>query len=244
VICGGGIAGIEGLLRARRLAGDEIALTLLSPGERLAIRPLAVYGPCGATGARFYPLARIAADSRATWIRDHLERVDVDARTLSTAGGRELSYDAVLVAAGARESPSYEHVETFSDGHAEIWFRETMAAIERKEVGSVAFVIPDGPRWPVPLYVQRSTELSDEVLESLEAGQQAAIDAAGRFVVTVEEALPHEVQGTSEVAKRITESGLETADRLSQTSYDVLRKVIGSTAKSLRSRTAAPPLAK
>jgi hypothetical protein len=81
-----------------------------------------------------------------------LERVDVDARTVFTAGGRELSYDAVLVAVGARESPSYEHVETFSDGHAEIWFREPMAAIERGDIGSVAFVIPDGPRWPVPPY--------------------------------------------------------------------------------------------
>ena len=89
--------------------------------------------------------------------------------------------------------------------------------------------------------VQRSTELSDEVLESLEAGQRAAIDAAGRFVVTVEEALPHEVQGTSEVAKAITESGLETADRLVHTWYGLLRKVIGSTAKSLSSRNGAKP---
>jgi hypothetical protein len=79
------------------------------------------------------------------------------------------------------------------------------------------------------------------VLEALEAGQRAAIDAAGRFVVTVEEALPHEVQGTSEVAKTITESGLETADRLVQTWYDLLRKVIGSTAKSLSSRNGAQP---
>src|SRR5450755_548509 len=92
--------------------------------------------------------------------------------------------------------------------------------------------------------VQRSAVLSDEVLESLEAGQRAAIDAAGRFVVTVEEASPHEVQGTSEVAKKVTESGLETADRLSQTWYDFLRKVIGSTAKALSSRNGAPPHAK
>jgi hypothetical protein len=81
--------------------------------------------------------------------------------------------------------------------------------------------------------------LSDEVLESLEAVQRAAIEAAGRFLVTVEEALPHELQGTSEVAKTITESGLETADRLVQTWYDLLRKVIHSTAKSLSSRGGA-----
>ena len=81
------------------------------------------------------------------------------------------------------------------------------------------------------------------MLASVEAGQRAAIDAAGRFVVTVEQALPQEVEGTSEVAKKITESGLETADRLVHTSYDLLRKVIGSTSKSLSSRNGAKPSA-
>ena len=92
--------------------------------------------------------------------------------------------------------------------------------------------------------VERATELSDEVLESLEAGQRAAIEAAGRFLVTVEEALPQEVQGTSEVAKKITESGLEMADRLVHTQYDFLRKVIGSTGKSMRRNGAKPSAAK
>ena len=91
--------------------------------------------------------------------------------------------------------------------------------------------------------VERTTELSDEMLASVEAGQRAAIDAAGRFVVTVEQALPQEVEGTSEVAKKITESGLETADRLVHTWYDLLRKVIGSTSKSLSSRNGAKPSA-
>ena len=87
--------------------------------------------------------------------------------------------------------------------------------------------------------VERATELSDEVLESLEAGQRAAIEAVGRFLVTVEEALPQEVQGTSEVAKKITESGLEMADRLVHTQYEFLRKVINSAGKSLSGRNAA-----
>ena len=91
--------------------------------------------------------------------------------------------------------------------------------------------------------VERTTELSDEVLGSVEAGQRAAIDAAGRFVVTVEEALPREVESSSEVAKMITESGLETADRLVHTWDDFLRKVINSAGKSLRSRSRANPSA-
>jgi hypothetical protein len=85
--------------------------------------------------------------------------------------------------------------------------------------------------------VERATELSDEVLESLEASQRAAIEAAGRFLVTVEEALPQE--GTSKVAKKITESGLETADRLVHTQYDFLRKVIHRAGKSLSGRNGA-----
>ena len=84
--------------------------------------------------------------------------------------------------------------------------------------------------------VERATELSDEVLESVEAGQRAAIEAAGRFLVTVEEALPQEVQGTP---KTITESGLEMADRLVHTQYDFLRKVINSAGKSLSGRNGA-----
>jgi hypothetical protein len=91
------------------------------------------------------------------------------------------------------------------------------------------------------MVVDRTAELSDEVLESVEAGQRAAIEALGRFLVTVEEALPREVEGTSEVAKTITESGLELADRLVHTQYDFLRKVIDSTGKSLRSRDEGKP---
>ncbi len=89
--------------------------------------------------------------------------------------------------------------------------------------------------------VDRTSELSDEVLKSLEEGQRAAIEAAGRFVVTVEEALPEEVQATSEVAKKITEAGLEMAQQLVHTQYDFLRQVIDSAAKSLSSREAAKP---
>src|SRR5450631_1746622 len=93
------------------------------------------------------------------------------------------------------------------------------------------------------MVVDRTTELSDEVLTSVEEGQRAAIESLGRFVITLEEALPQEVEGTSKVAKTVTESGLEMADRLVHTQYDFLRKVIGSTGKSLSSRNGAKPSA-
>ncbi len=84
--------------------------------------------------------------------------------------------------------------------------------------------------------VDRSTKLSDEVLKSLEANERAAIEAAGKFLITIEEALPQEVLSTSDVAKTITESGLEMVDRMVQTEYEFLRSLIDSAAKSVRSR--------
>jgi hypothetical protein len=85
--------------------------------------------------------------------------------------------------------------------------------------------------------VERTTVLCGEVLESLRPGQRAAIEAAGRFLASVEEALAQEVEGTWEVAKKMTESGLEMADRLVHTQHGFLRKVIRSAGKSPSSRS-------
>jgi hypothetical protein len=91
--------------------------------------------------------------------------------------------------------------------------------------------------------VDRTSKLSDDVLKSLEAGQRAAIEAVGQFLLTVEEALSEEVKGASDVPKKITESALEMAQQLVHTQYDFLRQVIDSTSKSLSSHDGARRIA-
>jgi hypothetical protein len=66
--------------------------------------------------------------------------------------------------------------------------------------------------------VDRTAELSDDVLKSAEAGQRAAIEAVRKFVDTV------------------LNSAMEMADGLVHTQYDFIRKVIDSAAKSLSRR--------
>jgi hypothetical protein len=87
--------------------------------------------------------------------------------------------------------------------------------------------------------VERTSVLSDELLAALETGKRAAIKSLGQFVVALEEALPQEVAGTSEVAKKVTKSGLEIADRLIHTQSAFLRKAIDSLAKAPSSRDGA-----
>jgi len=153
VICGGGIAGIEGLLRLRRLAGDRVDVTLVAPEDEFVYRPLAVREPFAHADARRYPLQRIVSDTGARWVRDRLVAVDVTACKLSLESGDELSYDALLLALGARESSPYDHADVFSDRDAGQSLREIMRGIEQGQVHSVAFVLPDWPAvWPVPLY--------------------------------------------------------------------------------------------
>ena len=79
----------------------------------------------------------------------------------------------------------------------------------------------------------RTAELSEEVLKSLESGQRAAIEAVRKFVDTVDEKLP--ALGTEHPSRRqdIIDAALEMADRLVHTQYDFLRKVVDSAGKAL-----------
>ncbi len=152
VICGGGVAGLEALLRLRRLAGGRVELTVVSPEDEYCDRPLAVLEPFDAGAVRRYPLERIAADTGATWIKDRVTGVDTKASEVWTDRGATVAYDALLLAIGARTSPPFEHAQVFSGRDGGRRFREIVHGIELGRVKSVAFVLPDGPTWPLPLY--------------------------------------------------------------------------------------------
>ncbi len=79
---------------------------------------------------------------------------------------------------------------------------------------------------------KRTTELSEEVLKSLDEGARGAIEAVRKFVETVDKALPPSGAGPSR-REEITDSALEMAQRLVHTQYDFLRKVVDSAGKSL-----------
>jgi hypothetical protein len=80
--------------------------------------------------------------------------------------------------------------------------------------------------------VQRGTELSEDVLKSLDEGARAAIDAVGKFADTVDRVLPPRGEGPSR-REEITDSALEMAQRLVHTQYEFLSKVVDGAGKSL-----------
>ena len=152
VICGGGIAAVEGLLHLRRLAGDAVDIEVVAPNDELVYRPLAVREPFAFGPPSRYPLRRIARDTGAEWTKDALEWVDRDARIVHTSGGLSLEYDALLVAVGARQVEPYEHVATFRDAEADATYHGIVQDVEGGYTRKLAFVQPVGPVWPLPLY--------------------------------------------------------------------------------------------
>jgi len=80
--------------------------------------------------------------------------------------------------------------------------------------------------------VQRTTELSEDVLKELEDGAQSAIEAVRKFLGTVDRALPASGEGQSR-GEEVTDSALEMAQRLVHMQSEFLRKVVDSAGKSL-----------
>jgi hypothetical protein len=79
--------------------------------------------------------------------------------------------------------------------------------------------------------IERSMELSDEVLEEIKEGQQAAIEAVRKFADTVDKTLAGDDHPSGR--QEIVDSALKMADRLVATQYDFLRKVVHTAGESL-----------
>lgn len=152
VIAGGGVAAIEGLLRLRRLVGDAVKITLLAPNEEFAFRALSVKEPFALGGAERHALRHIVRDAGAEWRRDTLSWIDPDAQVVHTGDGVELGYDALLVAVGGRLKPVYEHATTFRDAEADALLTGLVEDIEGGYTRSVAFVVPEGLVYQLPVY--------------------------------------------------------------------------------------------
>ncbi len=81
--------------------------------------------------------------------------------------------------------------------------------------------------------VDRTANLSDEVLKSVEAGQRAAIAAVRKFVDTVDEALP--ALGDRPTRREaVIDAALDMADKLVTTQYEFLRSVVRSADRTLK----------
>jgi sulfide:quinone oxidoreductase len=151
LIAGGGPAALEGALKLQLLAEERVRITLLAPDSRFTYRPLSVAEPFGLGSTVRFSLPRLAEERGFTHVRDALERVDAAARTVHTAGGATLAYDALLVAVGARGEPALPGALTFGGPEDVRALRDGLESLGTG-ISRVAFVAAPATPWTLPLY--------------------------------------------------------------------------------------------
>ena len=152
MIAGGGVAALEALMALHELAGGYVDLELVTPTPEFAYRPLAVAEPFGLGEARRFDVVPIARDHGAALHIAGIRGVDPAARTVRTWDRRELPFDVLLVAIGARAVTAIPGSAMIQGPGYTGRFRAVLQELERGEVRHVAFALPPGVTWPLPLY--------------------------------------------------------------------------------------------
>jgi sulfide:quinone oxidoreductase len=171
VIAGAGVAGLEAVMALRDAAGDGVRITLVSPHEHFDYVPLSVGDPFALGRARLIPLDQVARDFNVDRCVDSLASVNPSAHTLSLTSGAQLHYDKLIVAAGAKREAAYEHATTFRGQDDVEALHGLVQDVEGGYVKRIAFVVPAGVAWALPLYelalmtARRARELSLDSVE-------------------------------------------------------------------------------
>src|SRR5437764_2248833 len=152
LIAGGGVAALEGALALRDLAGERVKITLLAPDPRFVYRPARVKEPFGYAAAHTYSVADIALDIGVELVQDGFESLDGAASRVHTGQGKELGFDALVLATGARLRPAFSHGLTIDDSQLDEQLHGLIQDVEGGYVRSIAFVAPTAMPWPLPIY--------------------------------------------------------------------------------------------
>ncbi|HXZ56752.1 MAG TPA: FAD-dependent oxidoreductase [Gaiellaceae bacterium] len=152
VIAGGGVAGLEAVLALRSLAENRVSIELIAPEHDFVYRPLAVAEPFRAGEARSFPLARLVEDAGASLRRDRVAAVDLGGHVVELPDGGRVEYDALLVALGARPHEAVPGALTFAGPQSSEALRAVLDEILAGQVHRIAFALPSGVTWSLPLY--------------------------------------------------------------------------------------------
>src|SRR4051812_13375136 len=152
VIVGGGVAALEALIALRDLAGDRVHVTLVAPESDFVYRPLSVAEPFCLGSATHHSLRTIARDFGADVVHGAVRRVDAEGSRVILDDDSELPYESLLIAVGARTAPAFQHAITFGADGAPEALSGLIADLEDGYARRVAFVVPGGTGWTLPLY--------------------------------------------------------------------------------------------
>jgi sulfide:quinone oxidoreductase len=159
------------MLALRKLAEERVDIVVISPERWFSYRPLVVAEPFGLGSARRFDLAEMVADASAELVEGAVASVHPSTNTLRLADGESLGYDALVIACGARRRAPFPEALTFWGPGASDQMSELVQDFEGGWVPGVAFALPRGSGWPLPLYelaLLTSSHLASEGVDGVE----------------------------------------------------------------------------
>jgi sulfide:quinone oxidoreductase len=152
LIAGGGIAGLEAMMAIRDLAGERVTITLVAPDPDFVYKPLIVEEPFSSQPAEQHALAPIAEEFDARFVQQRVTAVLPNAHMVELAEGSNLEFDKLIICIGARPRPAFAHAMPLRTDGTVLPIDSLLRETESSESGVIAFVIPPGRTWPLPVY--------------------------------------------------------------------------------------------
>jgi sulfide:quinone oxidoreductase len=152
VVAGGGFAALEAVLGLRALAGSAARISLVSPDPVFAYRPAATLDAFSGAAPRAFDLAMIAAELGVRYYRTRVESVAAASRRVRLGSGGRVTYNALVLATGARATVGVAGALTFRDQRDLPLFRDVLRELDQHRLRALVFAVPSGIAWPLPLY--------------------------------------------------------------------------------------------
>lgn len=152
LIVGGGVAAIEAVLALRDLCGDRVVVEVFSPAHEFTYRPYAVGTPYGISQVARYELDDLLARAGAAFHLANIAAVDTASRRISSHDGDWFSYDDLILAPGVHHLWPVPGAITFWGIADELGVRDLLNGLRSRELRSLAFTMPGGESWALPLY--------------------------------------------------------------------------------------------
>ncbi|HEY2788424.1 MAG TPA: FAD-dependent oxidoreductase [Gaiellales bacterium] len=151
VVVGGGVAALEVCLGLQALAGDRVELVMVAPEPAFEFKPAAVGEPFGVSAVRRFDLAEVARGLGAELHRGTASAVEVDQGRLLVDGWRPVSYDALVLAAGAIPIGAVPGAITFAGPKDVPVVKALIAELATSGATRLVVAIPD-TAWTLPAY--------------------------------------------------------------------------------------------
>ena len=152
VVAGGGVAALELVLALNHLAADRVGVTMVAPEGDFTYRPPSTATPFALGYEERYALSRLADDLGTRLVPEALARVAPERHEIVTTSGGIVPYETLVLAVGARPYPAFQHAITLGGEDTTEALTTLVSDLERGDVRRVAFVVPAGASWTLPLY--------------------------------------------------------------------------------------------